>query len=465
MENSVTSTVRDPMTSLKYAPISVRNDILKLLYAGMLLEMPQSLVREFWQRHPLPQSSEVKDEHLLYSMLWQDKRKVPLEYLVSVLNDVEPFFVLNKFNIIDFIRKTFHRINKGMLMSAKSILWLGKPFLSYFYLEKDLRPLILSIVDYFTEQLASGIVQKLIRHTSDGTWSTATILVMHSQPLEHFKLQKKIFVKEFLHYDCELWTGMLLQATPRCLNMPCFEELHMVCDCRDIREIIPAAMVSIDQDTVYINNEVSGTITSFESFCEHREFSLEKYRIPSPPVIHITRDYFCPDRQRTVLHAGCAYGAPVYMYSFRYRKGLEKPEDFMATIIDDATTDSNEAWAHVHELHEALLESVSFKAAITYYAAEESISVNGKHLTKSTPAKILRKMISAYHTNGQTEFEHKEFIRDNTIIYDPVNPNLNIRIQRLSKLLQEQCSGISISRSEKGIIKLNVYCKISYDEK
>lgn len=443
--------------------ITARNDILKLLYAGMLLEMPISQVKEFWLRHPIPALSSADDESLLFKSIWQEKKRNTLEYLVNVINDVEPFFSSQGLDTVSFIKKTFHRINKGMLISAKSILRWGKPFLSYFYLEKDLRPLILRLLDYFTEQLASGLVHTLVKHESDGAWHTATILVMYSQAITSLRLQKKMFERDFPGYDCELWTGMLVQSTPYCVNMPPFEELNMVSDCRTIQQIVPDAEVSIKNNRLLIDGASFGEIATFHAFCEKKKLTVTKYKIPSREIVLINQDYVCPNRKRAVLHAGCAYGAPVYLYSFKYKKG-EKPQDFMSAIIDEATEELSDSWSLVQEIHETLIESLTLKADIVYTVKEESITINGNNITKFTPAKILRKMLLAYLKNGQTLFDHKEFIRDEQIIYDPLNPNLNVRLQRLIKALSDNFPRISISREIRGKIRLTVDCKISYHE-
>ncbi len=442
----------------------IRNDILKLLYAGMLLEMPQFRVREFWKRHPLPDAGDAKDEKLLFNTIWQEKKSLPIDYLVDVFNDVEPFLVTHGVDATTFITKTFQRINNGMLISAKSILRLGKPFLSYFYLEKDPRPLILSIIEYFTDMLAPGIVHKLLRQESNGVWHSATILVMYSRAIEQLRLHKKVYVKEFPPYDCELWTGMLVQSIPYCLNMPPFEELHMIGDCRTIEQIVADKNIAITKDKLYINDEHYGNVVSFSSFCEDKKYKLHKYKIPSSKVILVTRDYCCPERKRVVLHANCAYKTPVYLYNFRYRKGAVKPEDFMANIIDEATGDTSNGWAEAQKAHGSLLEKLSFKADIIYYCEEESISINGKHITKFAPAKIMRKMLINHLKTGQKIFEHREFLRDESIIYDPLNPNLNIRLQRLTKVLQENCPKIGVSKAGRGKIRLSIDCRYSYTE-
>lgn len=444
--------------------INIRNDILKLLYAGMLLEMPLSLVREFWARHPLPDAVIKNDESYTLHSIWQAENRNPIEYLVGVFNDVEPFLISHGMDTVDFLRKTLQRVNKGMLISARSILRWGKPFLSYFYLEKDPRPLILRLIDFFTAKLAPGTVHKLVKHESGDTVNKATILVMYSRPMESFRLHTKSFYREFPSYDCELWTGMLVQAIPSCMNMPVFEELFMLSDCRKIEEILPDSHITMQDEKLLIDGEVYGNIINFTDFWEKKALFLHKYRIPDKKVVTITRDYFCPIRKRIIIHANCVYNAPVYLYGFRYHKDVTKPENFMSTIIDEATGKLSDSWSRAREIHETLLEKISLKADITYFNNEQSISINGNHLVKFVPAKILRKMIVTYLNEGRTLFEHREFIRDEQIIFDSINPNLNIRLQRLEKVLKENFPEISISREERGKIRLHVDCKASYCE-
>jgi hypothetical protein len=73
-------------------------------------------------------------------------------------------------------------------------------------------------------------------------------------------------------------------------------------------------------------------------------------------------------------------------------------------------------------------------------------------------------MLIAYTKTGREVFELRDFLRDETIIYDQLNPNLNIRLQRLAKLLREECPAISLSRAERGKIQLKLSCKINYTE-
>lgn len=445
-------------------PIKMRNDILKLLYGGMLLELPQSLVREFWARHPLPDDTANDGERLLFSTIWQEKKYSSLEYVIKVLNDVEPFFLANNIDTVSFIRKTFLRIHKGMLISAKSILRWGKPFLSYFYIENDPRPLILRIIDYFSEQLASGIVHKQVKNQLDGLYNSATLLVMYSDAIKQLQLHKKVFVKEFPPYDCELWTAMLVQSIPLCMQMAPFEQLQMVSDCRSLEQVVPDTPVRVDGDRVLVDGKNFGTLMSFKMFCDKRGINLNRYKIPPRQIVYCSEDFYCRNRKRNVLHADCAYGAPVYLYSFKYRKGVKKPENFMATIIDEAVGDISDSWAVVKEIHENLLEQVSFRADIVYFNGEESISINGKHIIKSTPAKIFRKMLAEYVKSGKKVFEHREFIRDESIILDPLNPNLNVRLQRLIKSMEENFPRIKILRSDRGKIELVTDCKVSFRE-
>lgn len=444
--------------------IMVRNDILKLLYAGMLLEIPLNKVREFWLNHPLPNKKEANDPGMVFHKIWQEKDHTSLKYCINVLNDVEPFLLSNGINPVEFITDSFYKINRGMLISAQSLLQWGKPYLSLFFVEKDLRALILRLLNYFSQRLTSEVFHKVIKHDSEEKWNSATILIMQAQPQKILKLQRMVYEKKFLPYDCELWTGMLVQSIPYCMNLPPFEELRMISDCRTVEQIIPDLPVVVKNSSLLINGGSYGKILSFNDFALKVPLDLIKYNIPSQPVVVMEKDYYCPERKRVILHTGCAYGAPVYLYNLRYIRGVKKPDEFMSSIIDEATDNLKSSWAEVHAIHQTMLETVTNEANIIYYNAEESISINGKHLIKFVPAKIFRKMLIAYLSKGQTLFEHREFIRDKEIICDPLNPNLHIRIRRLKDTLNKGFPAISIINEARGRIRFQVGSKISYKE-
>lgn len=75
--------------------------------------------------------------------------------------------------------------------------------------------------------------------------------------------------------------------------------------------------------------------------------------------------------------------------------------------------------------------AISDAVEVVYYTDSDSISVNGKHVMRNVPAKILRNILSEYTTTGREEFENREFKRDTSICMDPLRPNFESRLNRV----------------------------------
>jgi streptogramin lyase len=84
----------------------IRYDILKLLYAGMLLGFTPDKVRQFWKEHPLPQIKPENESHVFKELL-QGRSWYSTEYAFSVFNDVEDFLIENGTSFPEFIENSF----------------------------------------------------------------------------------------------------------------------------------------------------------------------------------------------------------------------------------------------------------------------------------------------------------------------------------------------------------------------
>ncbi|MBD3343822.1 MAG: hypothetical protein GF401_02015 [Chitinivibrionales bacterium] len=445
-------------------PVYIRNDVLKILYAGMLLEMKTSDIREFWRRFPLPGTRLPEQEAEMYSHLWNEDSTTPLEYAIEVLGALEEFLLSKDIDILDFIRRSFQRINRGMLISAKSVLSWGKPFLGHLFTARDVRPLLLQMIEFFTDKLAPGMVQKVVKHETVDNWNIAMMMLMHSYPAESFKLHKKKYAKPLPPHDSELWVGMIIQLLPHCMNIAPYEELFLVCDSQQIDQVVWDHTVEKSDHMVLIDDEYFGTVTTLYDFLKTRDIAIDQYKVPDTEVIVASKDYFCPRRERVILHKGCAYHAPICVYGFRYTRDSKKPPDFLAGIIDDATSSDDKLWSEAHKKHRALIDEISHKFSVVYHIKDESISVNGKHFIRSVPAKILRKIVRTYKESGRTEFEYREFIRDSNIVYDPVSPNLGVRLQRLIQSLEESYPEFKVTKPQRGKIAFEASVNIEYGE-
>ena len=448
-----------PLHSIKPDCIAIKNDYLKFLYASMLLEFSPSEVRQFWDKHTFPYAGDPPSVADLYHWIWQEDAFSNVDYFLDVLDSLEPFLVSRGVELTSFIRNTLHKINRGLIVSPKSMFKWSSPFIELFFSSHDLHNLILSLTEYYTSILAPGVLHRPVKHkVNENSNQIITTLLIS-------RLRTKAAVFDPLPpFECEIWAALLVQMIPSSMHLQPFELLSVLADLRPVNGIVPET--EFQDGSYYIGRKKYGVETTFHDFCSKNGLidSLQEFSIPDAPVTEIIEDLFCSRRNRIVLHKGCVYGAPVGLYNLTYTIQRSKPKGFFSTLIDDAVNEASGLWIHIQARHKELLESIKSDYHCIYHAEDESLSVNGRHLVKSIPAKILRHILVRYTRRNQTDFEYREIIKDPDIILDTFNPNLAVRIRRLAKVLEAHFPCIQILRADRGKFSIKVTCTISYSE-
>jgi hypothetical protein len=444
------------------APLCVRHDFLRLLYAGMLLELDTAAIRSFWQQQTLP-GIPGDDECAKYDRLWSEENTIDLRSLAAILNAFELFLLRRRIDPAEFVGRALQKVNVGLAMSVKSAVMWAAPFLDTFYRAGDLRPLILNLTNTITEKLAPGLVHRLVKQESTGQWSTATILLMHSLLQSKRLVHSSAFARSMPAINSELWAALPVQLSPVSLKLPPFERRFMIAECRTIDQALalPLDLAAVD---AHLAETLKLSTMSFHDFCRWRNLNIQKFGIPDIPIVVSHQNYFCPVRKQIALHEGCAYGAPVYLYGLRYLRNVPKPADFLSSILKHAVREDTSVWSLIRSRHQELVAKASQKAEFVYYVQEESCSLNGKHLIKYAPAKILRKILSAYTHSGQTEFEYRDILRDPAVFLGQESPNLGIRFNRLCQALDEMSSDVKLVRIAPGKVRLDCRCAVGYRE-
>ena len=391
----------------KTIPFQVSGAIIKFIYTGMLISLSPAQVRSFWKQHPLPYLSHNSKETELYHALWTANQDVPLAYMFSVMNALEQFLEGQGVQIETFVNATLRSISNGLILPPPLFLQWGTPFLNLFFQKKDIRLLILRLAPFFTGKIAPEIAHRIISHESKGNLNRTILMFMLSRKSGGNRAGRSIFSHVCNSFNCEAWTAGVMQGIPASLNLPAFENRFMLADCNTVADMLPDQEVEVKDSLLLINGRRYGTVLSFHDFLERQNLSLSKYGIPDRAVAVMTRDYACDRRKRVVLHKGCAYAAPVYIYGFRYRNDVPKPKDFFSSFISEAVTRNNEPWTQLRKLHAALLDQVSLKASFRFNTKDESIAINGVHIAKNAPAKILKKIVKTFLADDRTVFAHR----------------------------------------------------------
>ena len=164
-----------------------------------------------------------------------------------------------------------------------------------------------------------------------------------------------------------------------------------------------------------------------------------------------------------LLYKGRYYGAPVSIAEFVYTKDVRTKDPFLG-LISSLVLEEYSVWPPVQKAHDELLHKINHVAEIVYYEADDSISVNGKHLMRNVPARILRNVLREYSKTGREEFENREFKRDPEICIDPVNPNFESRLNRVVDHLEKVSDVMSLNRHRRGGFRFEPHCHIDFRE-
>jgi hypothetical protein len=262
-------------------------------------------------------------------------------------------------------------------------------------------------------------------------------------------------------FDFPLWMETLLRKAPEAIGAPAFDEIRMVCDFRKTADIL-GADCSIQNGTLRIGGRAYGTETDIGAFY------LESGLAPGEPGatrrsgIRIHEDYVCPRRRRTVLFRGCLYGAPVYLLSLRY-KGAAAPADPLSRIILDIREEQSFSTGDLFSRHAKILDMLE-AARFRYHAGSETLFLNGAPFVTGMPARIMRKMLRAFASDGKRRFRFLEFKQDRFVHPHPGASYLETRLKRLAERFEERFPVIRIAFPCRGEFEFRPGCEVELRE-
>lgn len=268
----------------------------------------------------------------------------------------------------------------------------------------------------------------------------------------------------------------LFRAFPRAFSLPEFEVVEAVADPRRVH-----AILADDSGVRFANGGLDlGGMRLGESV-EIREHFRES-GIPSPQgwdmdadACLVRADYYCPSRRRILLLAGCAYGAPGFVFHARFRALGNQDANPLSALIRavigsglDAAGKSGPIEAAALNGSAALLKEggILYRPPhrFVYHQADDSISCDGRHLTKNVPARILRRLVRDYVQSGRREFEFRTFKRDAEIVTNRKRPNFEVRLRRVQEVVLGVPCGLILHRPRPGLLELEASGPIEYAE-
>lgn len=426
------------------------------MYRAFLSEFPPRIVREFFEQVPLLiDGLEIRGK-CLYDLLWKRKGHVPMEWEIKTDNRLEDFLIARGKDPGKVIPEILHLSGGSLPIPGKIILGWFYPKLESLFNRFDSRDICFGLITLVTENYLPGrIHRRVLRREADG-W-VENFLVYIDSPDHAY----------FLDWEYEFIAGPMIVEAPLKLGLPAFEHFGMVADTRPPEKIVSETLDSptLESGKLLIRGEEFGALASFQAFLEGIELDVAAFSPPDVEVVVMGRDYHCPRRKRVVLHAGCAYGAPFFICRTRHRKRADGKAPELTPLIKDIEREDKEEEADsLERKHQELLATFRDTANFSYHAADESLSLNGKHFAKGIPAKIMRSLLQSYLRTGRTDFEYREFKRDFEISLGQKNANFEVRFYRLMEKVAEQGGSFRIEKTGRGAFRFHVEVDVRLEE-
>lgn len=267
----------------------------------------------------------------------------------------------------------------------------------------------------------------------------------------------------------------LLRAFPRAFSLPEFEVVQAVADPRRVQSVLEDDNgLRFSEGGLDMGGMRLGESVLSGSHFRDAGIPLPEGWDPDLDACLVRADYYCPRRRRVILHAGCAYGASGFLFRIGFRNALPQTWNPLSQLIRAVT----ESQGGVEEPAAAYLSPLDGASALlrepapayrgpfrfVYHQADDSISCDGRHLTKNVPARILRRLVRDYVQSGRREFEFRTFKRDSDIVTNRKRPNFEVRLRRVQEVILGVPCGLILHRPRPGLLELQASGPIEYAE-
>lgn len=419
---------------------SIPNIFLKLAHNEMLLSYTTE------ELEPLVREAGSLSKKLLDD-LWVEDGAIPLERNKDILNALTRWLFARGENPDVFADRIFAQYKNPYAVPKRAILRSYLPFISRFYAATDQRHLLLE-----------ALRERSLFHEEYQFFCKCEGEKDRCDYVVNFK-------------DCEYscptyarWILKSLQNSPLYLDLPSFETVSMRATFQSAElSLLERRRGVLDNDIFYVDGLAVGKKVPFGDCLRTYGINLQRPELENRSCIRIDQNVNdgltgCP-----LLFKDCYYSAPVSITEFRYVGGMRSHDPFsklMCALVKDEFV----VWSPLQKAHDALMHKINNVAEVIYYEADDSISVNGKHLMRNVPARILRNILREYSKTGREEFENREFKRDPEICIDALNPNFESRLNRVVDHLQKVSDIMGLDRHRRGGFRFEPHCHIEFKE-
>jgi hypothetical protein len=424
-------------------------EFLRHLYISTLMEFDRDQVRRFWSQIPFREGAKYLSEEELFDKLFSPGQKFNLSYQLEILDYLEAFLQTEGLDAERFQQIVSRRNRGSRYLSAKTWLYELNPFMERFFNQPDLRNFLLEIYHELPQVFGEEVDHRQVSIRQDGEFSVSMV----SCKLRNVNSQR-------LNY--EAWLLPWLVNFPNLFGMPSYENAKMIADLQGLENFFVPEELSSRNKKITWNDEEIADVVLFSTLCEKSNINFKELAVDDMEVALAKADVWSEDGKVKLLTAGCAYGAPASLVELRYLTKYPSPTNPFQLLIEMLEWEEEVGKDNVNKLHRELLGEVSNRLEVSYFAAEDSISVNGRHIIKNVPARIFRRVVREYVDEGKTIFEYREFKRDIEICSDPANPNFEVRLQRLMEKVKADFPEFKLQKERRGQFSFKAKQRVVY---
>lgn len=430
----------------------IRKNFLRYIYITQLIEFTLSEIKDFWKNNLLHIHGKVISEYETYHLLYKGIDTIEVEYVNNIINNIEAFLNLNDISLPDFLEKVCLNSSSRCIVPANEILKAIEPLIYKVNKTVNYHNLILLMLEKVCKlEFQEGHFFLAQQRNTGKEWNETI-----------FKLE--YLSEDNCFIDLEMLIGMVIKNSPLSFNLPVFERVYPLADCRSIEMIIGQYVnnYSYQNDKLIIQGICFGKKQKFCNFLKSSHLKQKILDRSEREVIVVNQDYYCSLRKRVVLKKNCAYSAPYYLLGVKYKSSNFRPKSFLFNLID--TMKKSNISDRILRRHRNLTDLCKTQCKISYDRKATKIYINGNLTIRGIGAKILREVITGYVFLDKKEFEYEEIRKSSYINLDPKRPALDVHIKRLSDRLRNKFHFFSINKLGKGSFRFTSDVDIKFNE-
>jgi hypothetical protein len=142
---------------------------------------------------------------------------------------------------------------------------------------------------------------------------------------------------------------------------------------------------------------------------------------------------------------------PFYLFLIDIKPTEFKKTTLLDIVTRDVISNFTSRWEHIYHLHNNLLLQYNKKIVqFVYDNTTQAITYNDHFVTSGIQAKILYRILELFIDEGRTHIERRELFKDSSLITDPMNSCLTIRLNRIIKRLSIICPFLRLEKIGRG---------------